>query len=75
MCALLIYVLWWQKPFEVDCPLILQGQSPMDIYALAWMNSICLSSSTRSMQDDFGTILDNDESFSHLNLVRNLRDG
>lgn len=34
ICALLIYVLWWEKPFEVDSPTGLQGQRIWDITAL-----------------------------------------
>lgn len=39
ICALLIYVLWWEKPFEVDYPTGLQGQRIRDITALHFMLS------------------------------------
>lgn len=38
-CAVVIYLVWWQKPFEVDCPLILQDEILMDLFAMVWMNS------------------------------------
>ena len=37
ICALLIYVLWWEKPFEVDIPTTLQSKDHWDFLALAWM--------------------------------------
>ena len=34
LCAVLIYLLWWEKPFEVDCPTIIQSESLWDFRAL-----------------------------------------
>lgn len=39
ICALLIYVLWWEKPFEVDYPTMIEGQILWDIRACLWMES------------------------------------
>ena len=36
-CALLIYLLWWEKPFEVDMPTMIQSQMLWDMRALRWM--------------------------------------
>ena len=38
VCVLLIYLLWWEKPFEVDYPTILKDQILMDFQALHWMH-------------------------------------
>ena len=37
LCALLIYMLWWEKPLDVDYPTILSGQTLWDFCALIWM--------------------------------------
>ena len=34
---LLIYLLWWDKPFEVDYPTMIQGQILWDLRAATWM--------------------------------------
>ena len=36
---LLIYSLWWNKPFEVDYPTMVEGQILWDIRALLFMRS------------------------------------
>lgn len=37
MCALLIYVLWWDKPFDVDYPTLLEGPTLQQLRALTFM--------------------------------------
>ncbi|CAO1601037.1 hypothetical protein XANCAGTX0491_004705 [Xanthoria calcicola] len=37
ICALLIYVLWWDKPFEVDYPTVSEGPTLQQLRALTWM--------------------------------------
>ncbi|MCJ1271368.1 hypothetical protein MMC22_011268 [Lobaria immixta] len=37
VCALLIYLLWWEKPFEVDYPTMIKAQILWDMCALHWM--------------------------------------
>ncbi|KAI4190178.1 MAG: hypothetical protein LQ346_004963, partial [Caloplaca aetnensis] len=36
VCALFIYLLWWEKPFEVDMPTTIKSQALLDGFALAW---------------------------------------
>ena len=31
VCALLIYFLWWNKPFDVDYPTVIQSKTLIDI--------------------------------------------
>lgn len=38
LCALLIYLLWWEKPFEVDYPTMIQSENLWGFQALDWMN-------------------------------------
>ncbi|KAK0736188.1 hypothetical protein B0T21DRAFT_366457 [Apiosordaria backusii] len=37
VCALLIYVLWWQKPLDIDHPTTLTGEWTYTLAALLWM--------------------------------------
>ena len=39
ICMLLIYSLWWNKPFGVDYPTIVKDQILWDIRALRFMRS------------------------------------
>lgn len=39
ICALFIYLLWWEKPFEVDIPTIVESDVLLDMFALAWVNT------------------------------------
>ena len=39
ICALFIYLLWWEKPFEVDIPTEVHSQALLDMFALAWVNT------------------------------------
>ena len=47
VCALLIYILWWNKPFEVDYPTVARGQRLWDLTALRSMLE-CSSSVSES---------------------------
>lgn len=38
VCALFIYILWWEKPTDVDYPTFLQNPTLRKIAALRWMN-------------------------------------
>ena len=33
VCALLIYLLWWEKPFEVEFPTMIEDQMFWDLRA------------------------------------------
>ena len=44
ICALFIYLLWWEKPFEVDIPTTIESQPLLDLYALAWIRTRSASS-------------------------------
>lgn len=37
ICALLIYLLWWEKPFEVDLPTIVHNDALWNACAWRWM--------------------------------------
>ncbi|KAL8833658.1 MAG: hypothetical protein Q9170_004144 [Blastenia crenularia] len=37
LCALLIYLLWWEKPFEVDYPTLLRSQTVQQFHAYKCM--------------------------------------
>jgi len=37
ICALLIYLLWWEKPLDIDTPLKLRSQSATEFLAWYWM--------------------------------------
>lgn len=37
VCALLIYLLWWEKPFDVDYPTMIEDPFLWDVYARNWM--------------------------------------
>ena len=39
LCALLIYCIWWEKPFEVDYPTIIHNQLLWDATAFEWMRT------------------------------------
>lgn len=38
VCALMIYLIWWEKPLDVDYPTVLQSRTLWKIAALRWMN-------------------------------------
>ena len=51
VCALLIYLLWWEKPFEVDFPTIIKDQILWNFCALSWMRDNA-SSAVKSFSVD-----------------------
>ena len=57
VCALLIYLLWWEKPFEVDIPTIVHNQALLDMYALAWVNMKGGTPLVRSMKSAYRDLL------------------
>lgn len=65
ICALFIYLLWWEKPFEVDYPTMTQGQILWDICALAWMH-FNRSSACTSFNRDFKAYLEGDQWYQTL---------
>ena len=65
ICALLIYVLWWEKPFEVDYPTEIRGQSILDILALDIMRSEP-SNAVMSYQRELGAYLARDPRYNAL---------
>lgn len=68
VCAVIIYILWWDKPFEVDYPTVVRSQPLLDIYALAWIRSF-RSSSVKLWKEEFEARLDNAEQFHKLEEV------
>ena len=69
ICALLIYFLWWEKPFEVEHPTIVRSQDVNDSFALFWIFTH-QSSSTSFFLDQLDAKLFNDERFRDLSKVR-----
>ncbi|KAL8984384.1 MAG: hypothetical protein Q9177_004714 [Variospora cf. flavescens] len=65
ICALLIYILWWEKPFEVDHPTTLRNQAVWEYFARVWTGQF-KSSSTRAWEDNLGDMLKKDEGFRGL---------
>ncbi|KAL9033990.1 MAG: hypothetical protein Q9180_005652 [Flavoplaca navasiana] len=53
ICALFIYLLWWEKPFEVDIPTEVHSQALLDMYALAWINTTGESPLVRLMKSAY----------------------
>ena len=53
ICALLIYFLWWEKPFEVDYPTLLDGEIFRTLLGMQWMIKDQLSTSLRDDLQDF----------------------
>ena len=39
LCALMIYFLWWEKPFDVDFPTVVHSPFLWDAYASKWMEN------------------------------------
>ena len=73
VCALFIYLLWWEKPFEVDIPIIVHSEALLDMYALAWVNTKDTrggSPLVRSMKSAYRDLLQADEQFHKLSKVR-----
>ncbi len=79
ICALLIYLLWWEKPFEVDIPTTIESQVVLDLYALAWIctgaiRSVAKSPLVQSMESDFKILLEASIRFQGPNSVSLLYD-
>lgn len=70
VCALFIYLLWWEKPFEVDIPTIVHSKVLSDMYALAWVNTRGQSPLVRSMKSAYQDLLQANERFHALSKVR-----
>lgn len=65
MCALLIYLLWWEKPFDVDYPPIVRSQTLWSVCALVWMQNF-KSGFSISVNNDYKTYLKNNKRFDAL---------
>ena len=39
VCAILIYFLWWEKPFEVDYPTMIESKQLWEFHALNFMGT------------------------------------
>ena len=70
VCALLIYLLWWEKPFEVDYPTMIQNQTLWDIRALSFMRSH-RSSAVEAFNRHWKDRLGNDSRFQAISKVQN----
>lgn len=68
ICAVLVYILWWEKPFEVDYPTMIQGQVLWDIRSLIWMR-YNRSSAAESFKRDLRNWLESDQWFQTLSEV------
>lgn len=60
ICAVLIYCIWWDKPFEVEYPSIVSNRSLFDILALQWMLANG-SAAVTDINQQLNAHLDNDE--------------
>ena len=69
MCALLIYLLWWDKPFEVDYPTMIQSQTLWDIRALDCMGDY-RSSAVQAFNRHWRDRLGSDSRFETLSEVQ-----
>ncbi len=67
-CALLIYILWWEKPFEVDYPSMIEGPILWDMRAFHWMQRN-QSTAARSFVRDLSPCLEGDQWFQALSDV------
>ncbi|KAL8758101.1 MAG: hypothetical protein Q9199_001734 [Rusavskia elegans] len=70
ICALFIYLLWWEKPFEVDIPTKVHSKALLDVYALAWVHTMGQSPLIRSMKSAYRDLLQANEQFQELDKVR-----
>ena len=60
LCALFIYCIWWDKPFEVDYPSIVSNRSLFELLALRWMSTTG-SAAVADINQQLNAHLDNDE--------------
>ena len=71
ICALLIYLLWWEKPFEVEYPTMIQNQSLWEARALGWMcESHHQSPVAASLRKQMRTCLNSEPRLKTLSEVR-----
>ena len=68
VCTLLIYLLWWEKPFEAEYPTMIEGQILWDVRALFWMYRN-VSPAVASFGHHLRTWLEDDEWFHTLSQV------
>lgn len=73
VCTLFIYLLWWEKPFEVDIPTTINSQALLDTFALVWINTGgtggALSPLVESVRRDYEAFLNSDRDFLALDQV------
>lgn len=68
ICALLIYFLWWHKPFEVDDPTIVKSELLDNLCAAAWMRKE-LSPAAKNFQAEYRERLQHNKAFHPLTRV------
>ncbi|KAL8644022.1 MAG: hypothetical protein Q9226_007979 [Calogaya cf. arnoldii] len=69
VCALFIYLLWWEKPFEVDIPTRVHSKALLDVFALIWVNTRGQSPLIRSMKQAYQDLLQANEQFQKLDMT------
>ena len=69
LCAVLIYVLWWEKPFEVDFPTLIQSQNLWDWRAFYIMQSR-RSAAAEHMNQEFRTRVMGEKRFQVLKDIK-----
>ena len=67
VCALLIYLLWWQKPSEVDYPTIIEGGHWWEVCALLWMTDN-QTPITRKVNRDFRNCVEKKKLFTEVHI-------
>ncbi len=65
----LIYVLWWEKPFEVDYPTLIQSQNLWDFRALHVMQTN-RSPATELINREFRARVESDKRFQALKSIK-----
>lgn len=65
LCALLIYLLWWEKPFDVEYPTILQSQIVQQLHAYKCMQDHPTATVT-SIRRQIRDLIQNDSIFRPL---------
>lgn len=69
ICTLFIYLLWWEKPFEVDIPTIVESDVLLDMYALTWVNTPGPSPFIQSTTNTYREYLQANNRFEQLDNV------